>query len=72
MRNESNYNFYLGRIIAVRPYGLFSGDEILKTITRSAFWDNSLTLDEFNNIIDLCDEMHRILMEDNYNGMWNK
>ena len=69
---EGVYDFYLERINATRNYGLIAGDEILKTITRSAFWDSMLTLDEFNNIIDLCDEMHKKLMEDNYNAGWNE
>lgn len=64
------YDFYVNRIEACRNYGLFSGDGILKTITRSAFWDSMLTTEEFNSIVKMCDEMHKKLMEDNYNEGW--
>ena len=64
------YEFYVNRIEACRNYGLFSGDGILNTITRSAFLDSMLTTEEFNSIVNMCDEMHKKLMEDNYNEQW--
>lgn len=71
--NESSpgvYEFYIGRIQASRNYGLFSGDKILDTIRRCAFWDSFLTNGECQSIINLCDEMHKKLMEDNFNAGW--
>lgn len=68
--HEGVYAFYLDRITASRNYGLFSGDEILKVICRCAFNDSYLTETEFNSIIIQCEEMHKKLMEDNYNEQW--
>ena len=67
---EGVYTFYVSRINASRNYGLASGDEILRVIVRTAFWDSMLTLDEFDSIITLCSERHKKLMEDNYNAGW--
>ena len=69
---EGVYDFYVERINACRNYGLKSGDEILHVITRTAFRDSFLTEDEFNSIIILCEDMHKKLMEDNYNAGWNE
>ena len=77
MDNKSNfshdgvYDFYVERITASRNYGLFSGDQILDTVRRCAFWDSLLTSSEYKSIINLCSEMHKKLMEDNYNAGWN-
>lgn len=65
------YSFYVSRIESARNYGLFSGDQILDTVRRCAFWDSFLTSSEYQSIINLCDEMHKKLMEDNYNAGWN-
>ena len=70
--HEGVYDFYVGRINASRKYGLFSGDQILDTIRRCAFWDSFLTSSEYNSIINLCNDMHKKLMEDNYNAGWNE
>ena len=67
---EGVYDFYVERINATRNYGLVAGDPILHLISRCAFWDSFLTKQEFNSIIILCDEMHKKLMEDNYNEGW--
>lgn len=64
------YEFYTDQINASRNYGLFSGDQILDTIRRCAFWDSFLTGQEFNSIMNLCNEMHNKLMEDHYNEGW--
>ena len=64
------FDFYADRINAARKYGLFSGDQILDTVRRCAFWDSFLTKSEYVSIIILCDEMHKKLMEDNYNEGW--
>lgn len=63
------YAFYVGRINSSRNYGL-SGDGILDLVRRCAFWDSFLTLEEFNSIIILCADMHKKIMEDNYNAGW--
>ena len=76
MKSETSYDgvydFYVSRINASRNYGLTSGDEILRVIMRTAFWDSMLTLKEFDSIINLCGEMHKKLMEDNFNAGWNE
>lgn len=64
------YDFYVNRIESSRNYGLFSGDQILDTVRRCAFWDSFLTKSEYVSIINLCDDMHKKLMEDNYNEGW--
>ena len=66
------FEFYRGRIESAPLYGFVSGHEILKTVTRCAFWDSLLTLDEFNSIINLCEQAHIKMMEDNYNAGWNE
>lgn len=66
------YEFYLDRLHACPSYGFQQGHEILCMITRCAFWDSTLTLDEFNSIIKLADEAHIKMMEDNYNEGWNQ
>ena len=70
--NEDVFEFYRGRIESAPLYGFVSGHEILKTVTRCAFWDSLLTLDEFNSIINLCEQAHIKMMEDNYNAGWNE
>ena len=65
------YDFYVDRINSSRLYGL-SGDGILDLVRRCAFWDSFLTLEEFNSIITLCAEMHKKIMEDNWNENWNR
>lgn len=64
--------FYKGRIDACPAYGFRSGHEILCTITRTAFNDPTLTLEEFNSIMNLAEKCHIKMMEDNYNAGWNK
>ena len=74
MKSDRSYEgvhaFYVSRINASRNYGLTAGDEILRVIVRTAFWDSMLTMDEFASIINLCSDMHKKLMEDNYNAGW--
>lgn len=67
---EGVFDFYVSRINASRNYGLVSGDSILHTIVKTAFYDSMLTLEEFDSIINLCEDMHKKLMEDNYNAGW--
>ena len=66
-----DYDFYRGRIESAPSYGFVSGHDILKTIARCAFLDSSLTLDEFDSIINLCEQAHIKMMEDNYNAGWD-
>ena len=71
MSCEGVYDFYVGRINSARSYGL-SGDAILDAVHRCAFWDSFLTEEESANIIKMCLEMHKKIMEDNYNAGWNE
>lgn len=65
-------DFYRGRIEASHVYGFKVGHDILKMVTRCAFWDSLLTGEEFNTIIILCEKAHIKMMEDNYNAGWNE
>lgn len=64
------FNFYRDRLRACPSYGFVQGEEIICMVTRCAFWDSTLTTEEFNSIINLADEAHIKLMEDNYNEGW--
>ena len=70
MSYDGVYSFYVSRIESARNYGLFSGDQILDTVRRCAFWDSFLTSQEFDSIIKQCDNMHKKLLEDNFNEQW--
>ena len=70
MSYEGVFNFYRDRIAACPLYGFVSGHEILSTITRCAFNDTMLTEEEFNTIINLAEQCHIKMMEDNYNEGW--
>lgn len=64
------YEFYRGRIESCPSYGFKAGHEILTVIQRCAFFDNYLTKEEYNSIINLCHKAHIKMMEDNYNAGW--
>ena len=64
--------FYRDRIFACPYYGFKSGHEILITILRTAFYDSALTQQEFMIIMNLCENAHIQMMEDNYNAGWNE
>ena len=64
------YDFYRGRIESAPRYGFKCGHDILKMVTRCAFWDSTLTEEEFANIISLAEQAHIKMMEDNYNAGW--
>jgi len=66
------FKFYRDRLSACPSYGFQQGHEILYMITRCAFWDSTLTDEEFNSIITLAEEAHIKMMEDNYNEGWNQ
>lgn len=66
------YEFYRDRLRACPSYGFIQGHELLCMVTRCAFWDSSLTLDEFNSIIKLADEAHIKMVEANYNEGWHE
>lgn len=72
MSYDGVFKFYQDRINSTRNYGLKAGDEILLLIRRCAFNDSFLTTSEFDIIINLCNDMHNKLMEDNYNAGWNE
>ena len=65
------FNFYKGRIETCPSYGFVAGHDLLRGIVRTAFNDSFLTLDEFNIIMNLCQQAHIKMMEDNYNAGWN-
>lgn len=69
MSKEAFY-FYIGRIESVPAYGFTAGHDLLRVILRTAFNDSFLTLDEFNSIMNLCQQAHIKMMEDNYNAGW--
>ena len=66
----SSFEFYKDRLLVCPSYGFRAGHEILKTVTRCAFWDSTLTLSEFNSIINYAEQAHIKMMEDNYNAGW--
>ena len=66
------YNFYKSRLAFAPLYGMNGGHQIIKAVTRCAFWDSYLTADEFNSIIILAEQAHIKLMEENYNAGWDK
>ena len=66
------FKFYRDRITACPKYGFKSGHEILHTICRTAFYDSALTDDEFNSIIILCEKVHIMMLEEDYNAGWNE
>lgn len=72
MKNESVFEFYKDRLRACPLYGFKSGHEILKTVTRCAFYDSELTVRQFRIIINLAEKAHIQMMEDNYNAGWNE
>ena len=66
------FNFYRGRIESAPSYGFVAGHDILRVILRTAFEDSELTDGEFDSIINLCQQAHIKMMEDNYNAGWNE
>ena len=66
------FQFYSERINACPNYGFKSGHEILKVVIRTSYWNSALTDDEFITIMNLCELMHKKMMEDNYNAGWNE
>ena len=68
--NMTAFDFYKDRLCACPSYGFNCGHDMLKMVTRCAFWDSTLTLDEFNSIIILAEKAHIKMIEDNYNAGW--
>ena len=66
------FDFYKDRLRPCPSYGFICGHDILKMVTRCAFWDSTLTEDEFANIISLAEQAHIKMMEDNYNAGWKE
>lgn len=63
---KTEFDFYKGRLKSAPLYGLNGGHQIIKAVTRCAFWDSFLTPEEFNSIIILAEQAHIKIMEDNY------
>lgn len=72
MSYEGVFDFYRDRINACPLYGFKSGHEILKAILQCARQDSMLTSDEFNSIINMAEQCHIKMMEDNYNDGWTQ
>ena len=69
------FDFYRGRIESCPSYGFKAGHELLDLINRCAKHDMYvafLTSTEYNTIINLCEQAHIKMMEDNYNAGWNE
>ena len=67
------YDFYRDRIASCPSYGFTSGEELLKVIHACAYFSantGELTPSEFSSIINLCEQAHIKMMEDNYNAGW--
>ena len=69
-KHEGIFDFYRGRINSAPSYGFTSGHNLLMVIIRTAFNDSMLTPSEFDTIINLCQQAHIKMMEDNYNAEW--
>lgn len=67
---EGVLDFYMDRLRACPLYGFKSGHEILQTVIRCALSDSFLTLSEFNSIMNVAENAHIKMMEDNYNAGW--
>ncbi len=69
---ESEYHFYLERILSIPNYGLTQAREILKMVCRCAFNDSTLTDNEAIVIMETCLDpaLDNILLEVNYNEGW--
>lgn len=70
MSHEGVFEFYRGRLSACPSYGFKAGHDLLLLILRCALSDSFLTLSEFNSIINLAEQAHIKMMEDNYNAGW--
>ena len=67
-----DYEFYMGRINSCPLYGFKAGSEILDMVIYCATYDDSLTIEQFNSIMNRANLCHKKLMEENYNADWNK
>ena len=66
------YEFYVDRIKSCTMYGFKAGEELLCMILRCMAYDEFLTEDNRNSIINLAEQAHIKLMEENYNAGWNQ
>lgn len=67
------FDFYKGRIQSCPLYGFSSGEELLKVVHSCSYYSansGELTPEEFSSIINLCEQAHIKMMEDNYNAGW--
>ena len=72
MSYEGVFEFYCSRIDSAPKYGFKAGHELINIIMRTAYWDSFLTMAEYKTIINLCEEAHIKMMEDNYNAGWKQ
>lgn len=61
------YEFYRGRALQAPLYGFKCGHDMLEMILHCIACDDLLTSDEIDSIINLCEQAHIKMMEDNYN-----
>lgn len=66
------YDFYRGRIESAPNYGFVAGHDILKVVLCTALRESLLTIEEYNSIINLCQQAHIKMMENNYNAGWTE
>ena len=62
MNSEQDiFLFYRGRIKSARNYGLESGTDIIAAVTRCAFLDSELTVEQFIDILKYAtDTLHEM------------
>ena len=62
MNSEQDiFLFYKGRIKSARNYGLESGTDIIAAVTRCAFLDSELTVEQFIDILKYAtDTLHEM------------
>lgn len=73
--SKQTLDFLRGRVEACPSYGFSSGEELLRVIHACAYYcanSGELTPAEFSSIINLCEQAHIKMMEENYNAGWNE
>ena len=61
------FDFYIRRLMACPAYGFKAGHEILNIIVRCSQNDPTLSYDDKIRIMEVVHEVHKYLMEVNYN-----
>ena len=68
----ARFGFYVWRLMNVPNYGLFQGRELVKMICRACTYDNELSFQEFQCLVNIIHDpkLDYILLEVNYNAGW--